>query len=122
MSRQPSHRAPRAAAPLVLPAAATALLAIGALVALTDGGVGPTALLVLTCVVVAATAVAADPPSLLMIVLVAELTAIGLPRRPYAQLRGGKVAWHAALTLIAVAVIAYAVSSMFWMSLSRSSW
>ena len=53
-------RAP-ATAPVVLPLAAGGLLAVGALVALTSGGVGPTALLVLTSVIVAATAFVERP-------------------------------------------------------------
>ncbi|HEX4429029.1 MAG TPA: ATP-binding protein [Frankiaceae bacterium] len=97
---------------MVLPLAAGGLLAVGALVALTKGGVGPTALLVLTCVIVAATAAVGDPATLAMTVLIAEFTAIGFTRRPYAQLRGGPLVWHAGITLIAVAAISYALAAM----------
>ena len=112
MSRWTRRPSARTAAPIVLPLAATALLAVGALVALTHGGVGPTALLVLTCLIVAVTAFVGDPPTLAMIVLVAEFTAIGFTRRPYAQLRGGPLVWHAGITLLGVAVIAYALAAM----------
>ena len=91
--------------------AATALLAVGALVAMTHGGVGPSAVLALTCVIVAVTAFVGDLPTLAMIVVTAEFTAIGFTRRPYAQLRGGPLVWHAGFTLLAVAVVAYGVAA-----------
>src|SRR5450756_82599 len=85
-------------APVVLPIAATALLMIGALVALTNGGIGPNALLVLACLVVCGTAICGDAATLAMTVVIAEFTAIGFARRPYADLRGGPQVWHAGLT------------------------
>ncbi len=97
---------------MVLPLAAGGLLAVGALVALTSGGVGPTALLVLTCLIVAATAAVSDPTTLAMTAIIAEFTAIGFTRRPYAQLRGGPLVWHTGVTLIAVAAISYGLAAM----------
>ncbi|MCW2547788.1 MAG: periplasmic sensor signal transduction histidine kinase [Mycobacterium sp.] len=95
-------------APVVLPIAATALLAIGAMVALTGGGIGPEALLVLACLVVGATAIVGDAATLATTVVIAEFTAIGFTRRPYADLRGGPRVWHAGLILLAVAIIIFA--------------
>jgi two-component system sensor histidine kinase KdpD len=115
MNRKPPGRA---TAPLVLPLAAGALLGVGALVALTSGGVGPTALLVLTCVIVAVTALLAEPASVVVTVIIAEFTAIGFTRRPYAQLRGGPLVWHAGITLVGVATIAYALGVMIRYALS----
>jgi signal transduction histidine kinase len=94
-------------APVVLPIAATALLMIGALVALTGGEVGPGPLLVLVSVVVCATALYGDAATLAMTVVIAEFTAIGFTRRPYADLRGGPQVWHSGLTLLAVALIVF---------------
>jgi two-component system, OmpR family, sensor histidine kinase KdpD len=113
-------RAPKAA-PVVLPIAAGGLLAVGALVALTSGGVGPTALLVLTCVIVAATAAVSDPATLAMVTLIAEFTAIGFTRRPYAQLRGGPLVWHAGVTIVAVAAISYGLAAITRGSACRRS-
>jgi two-component system sensor histidine kinase KdpD len=110
--RRPRRLRAPATAPVVLPLAAGGLLAVGALVALTSGGVGPTALLVLTCVIVAATAAVSDPATLAMTVIIAEFTAIGFTRRPYAQLRGGPLVWHAGVTLLAVAAISYGLAAM----------
>jgi two-component system, OmpR family, sensor histidine kinase KdpD len=112
MSRPSRRLRAPASAPVVLPLAAGALLAVGALVALTSGGVGPTALLVLTCVIVAVTAAVGDPATVAMTVLIAEFTAIGFTRRPYAQLRGGPLVWHAGVTLLAVAAIAYGLATI----------
>ncbi len=99
-------------APVVLPIAAGGLLAVGALVALTSGRIGPTALLVLTCLIVAATAAVSDPATIAMTVLISEFTAIGFTRRPYAQLRGGPLAWHAGITLAGVAAISYGLAAI----------
>jgi two-component system sensor histidine kinase KdpD len=112
MPRMDGRFGARTTAPVVLPLAAAALLAVGALVALTSGGVGPTTVLVLTCVIVATTAAVGDAATIAMTVLVAEFTAIGFTRRPYAELRGGPLVWHAGITLIGVAVIAYALAIM----------
>ena len=101
----------RRAAPIVLPMAAAGLLSVGALVVLSNGGIGTIAVLAMTSAIVAVTAAVGDVPTLAMTLLVAEFTAIGFTRKPYAQLRGGPVAWHAGVTLIAVAAVAYAVSS-----------
>jgi two-component system sensor histidine kinase KdpD len=97
---------------VVLPLAAAGLLVVGALVALTGGGIGPTALLVLTCLVVAATAAVSDPATIGMTVVIAEFTAIGFTRRPYADLRGGPLVWHAGVTLVAVAAISYGLAAI----------
>ncbi len=106
------RRTGRPTAPIVLPLAATALLAVGTLVALTSGGIGPTTLLVLTCLVVAATAAFGDAASLVVTVVIAEFTAVGFTRRPYAQLRGGPLVWHAGRVLLAVAIGVYAVATL----------
>ncbi len=112
MSRWTRRRSARTAAPIVLPLAATALLGVGALVSVTHGGIDPTTLLALTCAIVAVTAIVGDAPTLAMVVVVAEFTAIGFTRRPYAQLRGGPLVWHAGITLLGVAAIAYALAAM----------
>ena len=109
--RSPRRLRAPATAPVVLPLAAGGLLAVGALVALTSGGVGPTALLVLACLIVATTAALSDPATIAMITLIAEFTAIAFTRRPYAQLRGGPLVWHAGVTLIAVAAISYGLAA-----------
>jgi two-component system sensor histidine kinase KdpD len=96
---------------VALPIAATALLMIGALVALTGGGIGPTALLVLVCLVVGATAMWGDPATIAVTVVVAEFTAIGFARRPYADLRGGPGMWHDGLILLGIAVVGFATST-----------
>jgi two-component system, OmpR family, sensor histidine kinase KdpD len=112
MPRMKGRLGARTPAPVVLPLAATALLAVGALVALTSGGVGPTTVLILTCAIVAVTAAVGDVATIAITVVVAEFTAIGFTRRPYAELRGGPLVWHAGITLIGVAVIAYALAIM----------
>ena len=75
----PQGRFSTCPAPVVLPIAATSLLLIGALVAITGGGIGPTAMLVLVCLVVGVTAVWAPdlPYPSPWTVVVAEFTAIG---------------------------------------------
>jgi two-component system sensor histidine kinase KdpD len=98
-------------APVALPIAATALLMIGALVVLTDGGIGPTALLVLVCTVVSATALWGEPATIAMTVVVAEFTAIGFARRPYADLRGGPRMWHDGLLLLVFALVGFATAT-----------
>ena len=57
MARNDQGKDARGAAPVVLPLAATGLLSVGALVALTSGAIGPTTVLVLTCIIVALTAI-----------------------------------------------------------------
>ncbi len=111
MDHQDRREGARVAAPVVLPLAATGLLSVGALVALTSGAIGPTTVLVLTCLIVALTASVSDLPTLAMTLLVAEFTAIGFTRKPYAELRGGPLVWHSGLVLIAVAAIGYASAS-----------
>ena len=98
-------------APVALPVAATALLVIGALVALTDGGIGPTALLILVCLVVGATSIWGEPATIAMTVVVAEFTAIGFAQRPYADLRGGPRMWHDGLILLGIAVVGFATAT-----------
>ena len=78
----------------------SSLLAVGALVAAdigrhrTDRAAGA------RLPVVAATAAVSDPPRSPWSTVVAEFTAIGFARRPYADLRGGPLVWHDGLVLL----------------------
>jgi hypothetical protein len=88
---------------VVLPIAGTALSLTGALAAVTHGAITPTALIVLTAVVVLGTASIGDRPSVVLVMPAAYFTAIGFTRPPYAELRGGPQAWRAAVIIAACA-------------------
>lgn len=99
--------------PLVLPAGAVTLLAVGAGMVVTNAAVGATGLLVIVATVVGATAFVAEPAATVLIALDGWLTAIAFTRAPFAQLRGGPVAWHAALA-VGIVAVAGAVAGAVW--------
>jgi two-component system, OmpR family, sensor histidine kinase KdpD len=81
------RRRPPLPAHAALPAGFAALLAVGAAAAVTHGGLGATAVVVLAGVIVTVVAAAAELPAAALIGLIGWFTATGFSRAPYAQLR-----------------------------------
>ena len=81
------RRRPPLPAYAALPAGFAALLAVGAAAAVTHGGLGATAVLVLAGVIVTVVAAAAELPAAALIGVIGWFTATGFSRAPYAQLR-----------------------------------
>jgi two-component system, OmpR family, sensor histidine kinase KdpD len=97
---RPARRRRGLAAPLALPAGFGALLVVGALAAATGGGIGPTWVLILAAVIVAAGSLVAEPAVAPLLGVIGWLTVVGFSRAPYAQLHvTGPVAARAAITM-----------------------
>ena len=97
---RPATRRRGLAAPLALPAGFAALLVVGALAAVTGGGIDATWVLILAAVIVAAGSLVAEPAVAPLLGAIGWLTVVGFSRAPYAQLHmSGPVAVRAAITL-----------------------
>ncbi len=89
------------AAPIALPAAFASLLLVGALAAGTAGRVGPTWVLVLAAVIVAAGSAVAETAVAPLLAAIGWLTVTGFSGRPYAQLQlTGPVALRAGIVMV----------------------